>query len=771
MNKFTLSTTVFSALFCVFLYAPVHGKAAFCDPKLGWAPSSGYSGNILLEGFEKSGGWTTYRSKNELIELSSVAGKFDNALRFKYDFAENGQWVIISKPVAIDLDKSFLISFWLRARGPGNLIEFHIKDADGGTFNRSFLSGTKTSEWHKEQFHSSELVYGWGGTNRVPDPPYNLEIAISKGYGKENRGAGWIEVDELRIEGTDPRVELSLNQIGFDPSSSKNAVLKLLNFYGNVKTPAHYRLISLPDGKEQYSGDAPASVKGAWGKTHWVLGFDSFKTPGKYKLLASVVIGEKKMDVESYPFKIENGILLKELSASQFHYIQSTRCPKTKKRYDPVPGGYIDTEFDMEKWMTTTPTWMWAMARWYNLTKGSRLYGSFDPIDEITYAAKFCVSMIDKETGGVYTGVLQEGDFVKGRAGWPADLQPEDDTTDFTLAKGHGADINTAYAAAMAEVYICLKDVNPKLAKESLDAAELAWRYLSEMNINQSSNIGMFLWASMRLYEATDKKAYLERARQTAEQLLPFQFLDYKRSDDRIFGRFFNTADRNNFNHQHKFVHAMGIQMGLLELAEQLPENDPLRKDIMFHLDCFAYGYLKRTSEMNPYGLVAQALEPGADGKMKVYFFSSPKTIIQKDHGLNCDIMAMGLISLRYSRLTHNPVFARIAADQIGWVLGKNPLGFCMVSGKGTTNPYIYASDFGKGPVLGGLPNGFVSPGEDNNPMWVNTWNSGEYWKPHNAMLLALMAELETNIPENPQPAHIVDTKDLLDEIDSMGLK
>ena len=170
----------------------------------------------------------------------------------------------------------------------------------------------------------------------------------------------------------------------------------------------------------------------------------------------------------------------------------------------------------------------------------------------------------------------------------------------------------------------------------------------------------------------------------------------------------------------------------------------------MKHLEYYAYGYLKKTSELNPYGVIAQSLEPDETTKKINYnFFASPKSVIGI-HGLNCDIMAMGIISLRYARLTKNRAFAQIAYDQINWVLGKNLLGFCMLSGKGTTNPFMQVSDWNKGPVLGGIPNGFVCPEERNIPKWMADWNSGEYWKPHNAMLLVLMAELESKLLSNP---------------------
>ena len=170
----------------------------------------------------------------------------------------------------------------------------------------------------------------------------------------------------------------------------------------------------------------------------------------------------------------------------------------------------------------------------------------------------------------------------------------------------------------------------------------------------------------------------------------------------------------------------------------------------MFHLDCFAYGYLKKTAELNPYGVVAQALEPDEKTKkINLYFFPSPNAP-GGYHGYNCDILAMGIISLKYAHLTKNPLFARIAVDQVDWVLGKNPFGFSMVIGIGETNPDSYHNEFNKGPVKGAIVNGIIAKEDGNIPVWGSGALSQEYWKVHSAMMLALIAKIETELLKNP---------------------
>ncbi|MBN1384146.1 MAG: glycoside hydrolase family 9 protein [Elusimicrobia bacterium] len=746
-----------AAMVCLFLgmlncYA-FSENVEFCEQNLGWGPSSSDKSGVLIEGFDDDAGWSIVRpeSGKEKMTLSVRSGRSGNVLRAEYEVPEDGHFVGFTKPVDFDFNEHRKVSFWLRAKGLPNQVELKIVDSDGGTFIRRMFSGAKTSDWHKAEFDISEITYGWGGSNKVPDPPYKLELIISRELGVKGAFKGWVEFDELRIIGADPHIELSMNQVGFEPAGIKRAVVKLVNSEKKVNPKVKFKIVTEEEGERVFGGRARKLGEHEWGGYYWLIKFDEFDEPGDYKLIVETTVDNKKVSLPSYTFSIRNNILIDELSEPQFYYIKSTRYPERTNHYDPVPGGYIDTELDIEKWMSTTPTWVWAMARWARILLASsppRRSGpeqlrneEFDPIiDEIEYAARFCLAMQDAKTGGVYIGVNKKFDGC-----WPAYMTAELDDNDLFLNKGHAIDINTAYTVAMSEVSMALKGINSRLSRESLKAAVLSWEFVSEKQLDQAADIGMFVWATMRLYEATNDEKYLNVAKNYAEELLNLQYLDYSRSDERIFGRFFRNMEKRDFNHQHKFVHAMGIQMGLLELAEVLEPDDPFREKLLFRLDCFAYGYLKRTTELNPYGLVAQALEPEEDSKkIKRYFFASPNSNVG-DHGLNCDIMAMGIIALRYARLTNDRLFAEIAENQINWVLGKNPLGFCMISGVGTTNPWVVVSHCNKGPVRGGLPNGYVSPGDEDIPKWVIDWNSGEYWKPHNAMLLVLMAELESD--------------------------
>ncbi|MFH1368431.1 MAG: glycoside hydrolase family 9 protein [Elusimicrobiota bacterium] len=732
------------------LAVTAYGGGKFCDTKQGWGPTSELT-TVPVKAFESLSGWSSGSADDRSkASLSVVPSPHGDALRVEYELpvdAPNGAWVWFVKPAAVDISKAGRISFWIRGKGMPNKFDLKFGDADGGVFMRAFHSGAKTSGWRKETIDMKELVYNYGGSNKTPEPPFKLDIAVANSYNTRHGGNGWIELAGLEQIGANSHIQILMNQIGFDPGMNKRAVIQLNNSEAEVDAPMEYSILSLPGRKVIESGKARKFKNSElWPGQYWIVSFDKLEQPGRYVLKAVLPSGDKPMEAESYPFEIKKNVIAGELSKSQFHYIKFTRYPKKPKHSNPVPGGYYDTELDIERWMSTTPTWVWAMARWQNLLSGEIPAKGFDPIDEIKYAARFCIDMQNPASGHVYFAVKS-----KRKDCWLEDITPEQDTDDCYLMDIYAPEVEGAYAVTMAEVYRALEKKDPELAKESLDAAVKAWEYLGRQNLDGIQYLGMYLWASTRLYGVTGDAKYLETAKAAAEKILPTQFLDYKRSQEQIFGMFFWKPDKSDFTYQYKFVHSIGVYLGLMELAEALKDDDALRTRIRFAMDYFAHGFIRQAAELNPFGKAAQALEPpeGAQTDMKLYYFASPRCPMT-DHGFNCDTMSYGLIALRYARFTGNPEFARIAADQIGWVLGANPSGFCMVSGKGTTNPHVMMADIGKGPVLGGIPNGFVSPKDGNKPVWLTEWCSEEYWKPHNAMMLALMSELESDLLSDP---------------------
>lgn len=716
--------------------AATHQATGILEPTEGWGPRSALHA-APIEPFESSGSWTQiWAAPGAALSVSSVAGRSNQALRIEYSLPPGGEWAAISEPLSIPFDPSDLyrIGLWIRGTGAVVTVVFKIVDADGREFETTFENEAQNPDWHWREFDVREMRYRSEKTDNIPRPPFRLQFAIGRVVLRHGPGGtkGWVELDELQSIGLNPHLEMSINQIGFDPGARKRAVVRLVNATNEPTSDLEYEIVALPEGGTISTGRAERfKATEPWPGVYWTIDMDSLSKTGRYAVRATIPFEPEALTVQSYPFSVEPEALSRMLSASQFHYIRYTRYPTNAPHIDPVPGGYIDTEYDIEKWMTTTPVWLWGMARWQRLI-GDRLSPTnYDPIDEIAFCADFCIRMQDVLTGDVYPAVKSTR-----MNGWESDVTPAEDTNDVVVWKNGGPDVLTAYAAGMAEAALALREKRPELSAASLSAAVLAWQPLAGANLTETPWIGMYIWATMRLYEATGDPRYVDAAKRIAVKLLPQQQLDYRGNQEEVFGRFYRTPDKKLVDEPYKFVHAIGMYLGLIDLAEALKENDPLRAEIVSRLDCFAGGYLRKTCALNAYGVVAETMLPDGRGRWRLQYFHPV-------HGLNCDILSMGLIALRYAQLTGHAEYADIAADQLDWVVGRNPIGFCMVDGEGTTHPHVFATSWNHGPIWGGLPNGYT--GSSHRPEWMGHWNSGEYWKPHNGMMLALLAEADAN--------------------------
>ncbi|MFH0909560.1 MAG: glycoside hydrolase family 9 protein [bacterium] len=720
---------------CLFNRKPV-----IYNPAHGYGISSPLAAERVA-GADDPASWVTFTSGPE-ISLERLAGRSGPALRMHYSFAEtNVGWVVSSLAFRRVLPESARLGFWVRSGGQPANLELKIIDADGGIFARTFSNQVGNPEWRWLETDLRVLSYVWGGSNKVMDAADRLELAVSRNAGNMNEGDGWVEVEGLSLLGANPRLELAMSQVGFDTDAPKHAVLRLVNLPTGVAGSP--RVTVVPRGWNFPVMVAAVSNRGehAWGGTYWVADFSKLKVPWAFELVAELMTPDGPLRVRSYPFEVGRRIVARRTGLSQFHYIRSTRYPTNHPHVDPVPGGYYDTEFDIEKWMTTTPTWVWGMARFMRCFPGGLPGGGYDALDELQYAVDFMLAMQDPQSGGVYVAVNGTWGI-----GWLA-VKVENDPQPRVLTRTHELPVNTAYAAAMAEAAMAMRPADSNRSEACLNAAILAWKWCVEKDPSETPDVGNLLWASMRLYEAAGGQVYLDTARKMAERILPRQFLDPARSADGIYGRFFRTSGGNDFNYQYKYVHAVGIELGLMELAGSLPVGDPLRRQIVDAMTIYMEKYLANSAARNPYGEIATGLElDSTTGLFRAWHLTPPWAPVAH-HGLNCDILSAGLVAARFARLTGDRSFNALAWDQLQWVLGQNPFGFCMISGIGQTNPWTMAEYWDKGPTLGGLVNGLVAAEVQDTPCYRDGWHSDEYWKPHNAMFLALTAELEGEPP------------------------
>lgn len=134
------------------------------------------------------------------------------------------------------------------------------------------------------------------------------------------------------------------------------------------------------------------------------------------------------------------------------------------------------------------------------------------------------------------------------------------------------------------------------------------------------------------------------------------------------------------------------------------------------------------------------------DAKYALNYFAGPEAeqAAAPNHGLNCDHLGIAYVAMKTGYLTDDVSFEELADNQVNWVLGNNPLNYCMLIGAGSENPIIMSEYFAKPKLNGIIPNGIVGGLKDNPEWWGDGPSSGEDWMPHNAAYFAALSLLDS---------------------------
>lgn len=162
---------------------------------------------------------------------------------------------------------------------------------------------------------------------------------------------------------------------------------------------------------------------------------------------------------------------------------------------------------------------------------------------------------------------------------------------------------------------------------------------------------------------------------------------------------------------------------------------------------------LRRTQAVgNPFGYPRQRVQPRGGHPRDGFFFPHDNDTGYWWQGENATLGSLAFAALAVADL---PACApeqvtrlrRFAADQVHWVLGRNPFDVCMLQGRGRNN-VEYTPDFPNLP--GGIVNGITSHPDDESGIAFLTpdtaegpdsWRWAEQWIPHSAwFLLAVSA-------------------------------
>lgn len=567
------------------------------------------------------------------------------------------------------------------------------------------------------------------------------------------------------------------DHLGYDTGAPKSALIEL----PHAGPAPHVELLSLDDGTRIRLDATPTATVDAWRTGAYSrVDFDAVDTPGRY-VIAAAADGEV---VTSEPFAIgEERLAAGTLSDIVFAF-KAGRSSGEIERKDAAAlrygddsgftvdarGGWLDASGDTSKFLshlTYSPTmspqqiplcaWAFLEARdqlaarhpRFDRALGARLR------DEALFGADFLVRFRTPE-GAFYSGIFDALTKRLEERVINAPL-PESVRTDRYRAsyRGGGGLAIAALARASRE-----SEHGDFTSAEYLSAAVGAFDdleahngdYLFGLDLETGELTGSAesivddycaLLAASELVAATDST---DRARfaAAADRRALSLVGRYRAAPDGSAGWLEAWRDRR--------PHFSAVEAGLpiialLRYTTLLPGGAHaapartlavrLAQDLLHRTDAVA----------NPFGYPRQRMQPRGGSAADAFFFPHENDTGYWWQGENANLGSLAFAAAMVADLPDcAPEVAarlrRFAADQVHWVLGRNPFDVCMLQGRGRNN-VEYSPDFPNLP--GGIVNGITSHPDDEHGIAFLTpetaggpdsWRWAEQWIPHSAWFL-----------------------------------
>lgn len=567
------------------------------------------------------------------------------------------------------------------------------------------------------------------------------------------------------------------NHLGYDTGAPKSALIELAQ---PGMTP-NVELLSLDDGTRLRLEATRAATVDAWQTGAYSrVDFDAIEAPGRY-LLTAAVEGEA---FSSEPFEIgeerlANGTLSDVLFAFKAGRSSGEieRKDATALRYDDdsgltvdARGGWLDASGDTSKFLshlTYSPTmspqqipmcaWAFLEARDQLRTRHPRFDRALGARlrDEALFGADFLVRFRAPE-GAFYSGIFDALTKRLDERVINAPL-PECVRTDryrasyrgggglaiAALARAsreneHGDFSSAEYLAAAVGAFDDLEAHN----QEYLFGLELRTGELTESSESIVDDYCALLAASelVAATEDDEKTGFIAAADRRALSLIE----RYREGSDGAAGWFEAWQDgRPHFS----AVEAGLPVIALLRYAALVPPGVHAERARALAVQ-LARDLLVRTEAVaNPFGYPRQRVQPRGKAPKDAFFFPHENDTGYWWQGENANLGSLAFAAGMVGDLPECDAelrkrLRRFAADQVHWVLGRNPFDVCMLQGRGRNN-VEYSPDFPNLP--GGIVNGITShPDNENGIAFLtadtaegpDSWRWAEQWIPHSAWFL-----------------------------------
>jgi glycosyl hydrolase family 9 len=543
-----------------------------------------------------------------------------------------------------------------------------------------------------------------------------------------------------------------VNHLGYNTAAPKSAVLAAPS-----PAPASgVRLVPAAGDPVPLAAAEPVRVPG-W-RTAWYQRIDFEAAPGTWRIEAEVAGAA----VRSEPFVVgdhQTLLVVSDVTA----YFRSVRSYGEIDRKDAharfygddsgrevdARGGWLDASGDFSKFLShLTYTRMMSpqqipLCAWAMLTAGRRLAGAHPGFatnqhallrDEGLFGADFLVRFQDP-AGFFYTGIFDALTKNLDERVINAPLQDSVRTQRWQAAYRHGGGLAIATLALAST----MDDHGEYGAGTYFAAAARGFEHLEEHNTEysfdgQESVLDDYcaLLAATELLAAAHgrpSERYSAAAARRATSLI-----DRYRTDEAGIGYLVgDVAGRPYF---HAAESGLPV-IALLRYAE-VTGDAKARAMALTLLDATVQ---RIDAVPNPFGYLRQRVQPGDGTPRDAFFFPHDNETGYWWQGENANLGSVAYAASLGAAAPGCPPelrdrLRRLAADLLGWVLGRNPFDSCMLQGRGR-NTEEYRGPFQNSPggILNGITSGFTDEDDiafmPDNATRADQWRWVEQWIPH----------------------------------------
>ncbi|MCX7911159.1 MAG: glycoside hydrolase family 9 protein [Endomicrobia bacterium] len=453
---------------------------------------------------------------------------------------------------------------------------------------------------------------------------------------------------------------IRINQIGYLPNSKKISFLAIREDFDNNKFFNFY--VKDKSQKTVFKGEVKLynSKDTASGEKIYILDFSELETPGSYYI--------ELEDFKSYDFVISSTVYREVLDLLLLgFYFQ--RCGEEVKYNEffhgichirdkeavifgtnitkDVSGGWHDAG-NYEKYVTPT-----AISCWYLLTTYEVFHKKLPKsikqrlITEIKHALKWLIKMQDESDGGVHHSVV-----VKDWSYWPS--LPEDHT-DLRIIAPKSIFATYNFASIFAKASYVFKNIDKDFSKKCLNKALNAYNWVD--NIYKEKFIKHY-------NKILETDAY-EDSNEVDEQLLALCELYKATNNQKYHIKFLETLDK--LGYKLSIPSWQDVKM-LAIISYLLLEERFVNKEVKDILTQNFESFVKTR---------ASWIDSPRNG-YKVALYNS-----EYYWGSNGILGNISCLFVIFSIIKKNPKFSSYALEQIHYLLGRNSLDKCFVSGCG----------------------------------------------------------------------------------------